>query len=360
MLTFEQSELQTIVRRFVAENSPLETVRNVVTSPTGFDPALWRKMAAEMGLSGLAIEERFGGAGFQAVELSIVAEELGRGLVPSPFLGSAVLSASFLGELSDPSVGDDLLVKIADGTAIVALAIPGRTDAIEVREVNGVCVLSGSIRQVLDGEVADTVIVVAEHGTTARAYVVSGSDPSLQKTALSGLDLTRRQATLTFNDVPAHELRGGNVDVALRRCLDVAALAVSAEQLGVLRACIDMTVSYVKDRVQFDRPVGSFQAVKHGCAEMWVRYELAEAAVRHAAASAASSIPEDPVATTLALVYCSEAVVETASDMIQYHGGIAYTWEHDAHLYYRRAHASSVLLGRPAEQRARLAELLGI
>jgi acyl-CoA dehydrogenase len=277
-----------------------------------------------------------------------------------------VLSAGFLSALGDESVNSELLAKIASGTTIVALAVVGRGDAVEARQVNGAWMLSGSIGQVLDGEIADSVIVVAKDRTNTGAYLVAGSDPSLHKTALSGLDLTRRQAKLVLDGVGARKLRGTvaegalHAEDALRRCLDLAALAVAAEQLGVLRACVDRTVSYVKDRIQFDRPVGSFQAVKHGCAEMWVRYELAEAAVRHAAANAARLIPEDPVATTLALAYCSEAVVETANDMIQYHGGIAYTWEHDAHLYYRRAHSSSVLLGRPAEHRARLGQLLGI
>jgi alkylation response protein AidB-like acyl-CoA dehydrogenase len=313
-----------------------------------------------MGLSGFAIDERFGGVGLHPVELSIVAEELGRGLIPSPFLGSSVLAASLLGELGDDVVSSEILPLIVDGSAVVTLAISDQEHGVEARTVNESWVLRGSVDRVLDGDAADYVIVVVREQADTRAFIVKGTDPALGKQPLSGLDATRRHANLVFNDVAVQELQGSDPQVAVQRCLDLGALAVAAEQLGVLRACLDRTVSYVKERVQFGRPVGSFQAVKHGCAAMWVRYELAESAVRHAAATAGSHSNEESVAATMALAYCSEALVETASDMIQYHGGIAYTWEHDAHLYYRRAHSSSVLLGRPAEHKARLAGLLGL
>ena len=337
-------------------------MRHAAATEPGHDPELWKRMSAELGLAGLAVPEEFGGSGFGPVETAVVCEEMGRALVPSPYLASAVLAAQVLLELADPEVNADLLPGIAAGEllATVALAEPGTDVPVAVPDGAGGATLSGTAARVLSAGCADRILVVARRDEATGVYVVDTSDPDVVVTPLDGLDSTRRQARVDLDGARGRLVICADPDAALRRALDLVAVAVAAEQLGVLRRCIDLTVAYVSGRVQFGRVVGSFQAVKHGCVEMWVRNELAESAVRHAAACAADDPAALPAAAALALAYTSEAVVDTAADMVQYHGGIAYTWEHDAHLYYRRAHASSVLLGGPDRHGARLAELLGI
>ncbi len=361
VLSAEQDELRATLRRFFERTSPPAAIREAVIGDPGHDPQLWKRMAGELGLAGLAVPEEHGGSGFGPVEVAVVCEELGRALVPSPYLASAVLAVQVLLELADPAVNAELLPGIAAGESLatVALAEPGRDAPVAVAAAGG-WTLRGRAPRVLGAGCADRVLVVARHDGVTGVFLIDAADPGVVVTPLAGLDTTRRQARLDLDGARGRLVECDDPDAALGRALDLVAVALAAEQLGVLRRCVDLTVSYVSDRVQFGRVVGSFQAVKHGCAEMWVRNELAESAVRHAAACAADDPAALPAAAALALAYTSQAVVDTATDMIQYHGGVAYTWEHDAHLYYRRAHSSAVLLGDPDRHAVRLAELLGI
>ncbi len=364
LLTHEQNELRATLRKFFAKESPLTEVRSVATGKTGYDGGLWQRMSDELGLPGIAIPEQYGGAGFGLAELAVVTEELGRALVPSPYLASAVVAATMLAELADPDVNREVLADIAVGD-VVGTATFDILFGVDARAVTAQLTgdgprLTGSAGAVLDAAEADVLIIVAGQGRERSAYLIELAAAGVTRTPLSGLDLTRRYARVDLDGVAARQVICSDTEAALGRARDRISVALAAELLGVLRYCVDTTVEYVKGRVQFGRPVGGFQAVKHGCADMWVRYELAESAVRHAAAVGDVGGDELSAAAALALAYTCEAATATADDMIQFHGGIAYTWEHDAHLFYRRAHAAAAMFGRPAAHRARLADLLGI
>lgn len=367
VLTEEQEELRDSVRRFLASRSPMTRVRQVAESPEGYDRTLWERMAGDLGLQGLAVPDRYGGAGFGQVEMSIVMEELGRALVPSPFLGSAVLAPSALMALDDEDARRELLPGIASGDTIATLAAaegPGGWDGGRVGTLaafyRGGWRLDGVKTLVLAGCQADLMMVTARAGDELGFFAVEGGAPGLRRDELAGLDLTRRLARIELSGVPARQLVCEDATAALSGVLDLASVAVAAEQLGGLQRCLEMSADYAKARAQFGRAIGSFQAVKHMCADMQVAMELARSAVRYAAWAADEQPDELPVAAGLARAYCSEAFFKVAADTIQVHGGIGFTWEHDAHLYYRRAKSSELLFGGPAQVREQLAERLGV
>jgi alkylation response protein AidB-like acyl-CoA dehydrogenase len=367
VLTEEQEELRDSVRRFLSDRAPMSRVRQVMESPDGYDRALWERMAGELGLQGVAVPEGYGGSGLGSVELSVVMEELGRSLLPSPFLASAVLATSALLAIDDEEARRDLLPDLASGRRVATLAVAedicgwdaGRSLTAASLH-GGEWRIRGAKTPVLDGASADLLLVVAQTDGELGFFAVDGDAEGVQREQLAGLDLTRRMARLRLADAPARRLVAEDGAGALGRTLDAASVALAAEQLGGLQRCLDMSVAYAGARAQFGRPIGSFQAIKHLCADMHVAMELARSAVRFAAWAAAESPDELPVAAALARAYCSEAYFKVAADTIQVHGGIGFTWEHDAHLYYRRAKSSELLFGSPAQARAQLADRLGI
>ena len=361
VLTAEQEELRDSVRRFLADRSPMRRVRQVMEGPEGYDRALWERMADDLSLQGVAVPDTRGGAGFSQVEMSIVMEELGRALVPSPFLASAVLAANALLALDDDDAQRELLPGIAAGRTVATVAFADdRGPAARATLDGGVWRLDGAKTLVLDGAHADLVLVVAQAADELGFFAVEGSAAGLGRRKLAGLDLTRQLALLDFSGTPARRLVAEDAAGALHHVLDLASVALAAEQLGGLRRCLEMSVDYAKARAQFGRPIGSFQAVKHLCADMHVAMELASSVVRYAAWAADEAPDELPVAAPLARAYCSEAFFKVAADNIQVHGGIGFTWEHDAHLYYRRAKSSELLLGSLPQVREQLAERLGV
>jgi len=367
VLSEEQEELQATVRRFLADRSPLSRVRQVMETPDGRDEALWERMAGDLGLQGLTVPDAYGGAGLGQVELSVVMEELGAALTPSPFLASAVLAASALLATDDDEARRDLLPGIAAGTTIGTLAVAEDGAGWDVGGVStratledGRWILDGVKTLVPDGAQAGLILVAARAGDEPGLFAVEGDAPGLHRTGLAGLDPTRRLARLELARVPARRLVCEDAQGTLRQTLDLAAVALAAEQLGGLQRCLDMSVEYARSRYQFGRAIGSFQAIKHLCADMHVAMELARSAVRYAAWVADEAPDELPVAAALARAACSEAFFRVAADTIQVHGGIGFTWEHDAHLYYRRAKSSALLLGSARDERARLADRLGI
>ena len=366
VLTEEQEELRDSLRRFLADQSPMSRVRQMMETPEGYDRALWDRMAADLSLQGMAVPDTFGGAGFGQVEMSIVMEELGRALVPSPFLASAVLATNALLALDDAEARRELLPSIAAGRTIATLAV-AEDGGWDRSKVATTAVLDGegwrihgSKTPVVHGLDADLVVIVARAGGELGFFTVDGDTPGLSRTGLAGLDLTRRLASLEFSSAPARRLVCEDAAGALSHVLDLAWVALAAEQLGGLQRCLEMSVDYARARAQFGRPIGSFQAVKHLCADMHVAMELARSAVRYAAWAADAAPYELPTAAGLARAYCSEAYFKVAADTIQVHGGIGFTWEHDAHLYYRRAKSSELLLGVPLQVREQLAERLGV
>ncbi|MFI0444371.1 acyl-CoA dehydrogenase family protein [Actinomadura sp. 6N118] len=366
VVTEEQEELRGALRRFFSDKSPGAEVRRLMESTTGYDPAVWEQMAGQLGLQGLAIPEEYGGSGFGVRELVIVLEEMGRALVCAPYFATVVLAATALQASGDENAKRDLLPGIADGTTIATLAWNenDRWDlgsiTMTARRSGDGWILDGTKTYVLDGHIADLVLVAARTPLGLSLFAVDGS-AGLARTPLPVLDQTRKLARLDFAAVPARLVGPeGGAEAVLAHTLDIAAVSLAAEQLGGAQISLDMTVEYAKVRHQFGRPIGSFQAIKHRCADMFVQVESARSAVLQAAATADEDPGELPVAAALAKAFCSDAYFHTAGESIQIHGGIGFTWEHDAHLYFKRAKSSQELFGPPAHHRGRLADLVGL
>jgi alkylation response protein AidB-like acyl-CoA dehydrogenase len=364
----EQEELRRTVRRFLADKSLEADVRRLMASERGYDEAVWTQMAEQLGLQGLVIPEEFGGSGFGYVELIVVLEEMGRALLCAPFFSTVALAANALLASGDADRQKELLPGMASGETIATLALTeesGRWDAdgvtLQATNYAGGWRLDGHKSFVLDGHVADLILVVGRSEEGISLFSVQGAAVGLVRTALPTLDQTRKQARLEFTAVPARligEAGGGWPVVA--KALDLAAVALAAEQVGGAQRVLEMSVEYAKIRVQFGRPIGSFQSIKHKCADMLMAVESAKSAAYYAGWAAAEDNDELPVMASLAKAYCSEAYFRSAADNIQIHGGIGFTWEHPAHLYFKRAKSSELLLGDPAYHRELLARRIGI
>jgi alkylation response protein AidB-like acyl-CoA dehydrogenase len=372
-LTFtdEQEELRASVRRFLADKSPSEAVRRWMESDSGRDPALWAQMATQLGLQGLALPEEQGGAGYGPVELGIVLEEMGRALLPAPFLASIALAGQALTISGDEAACTRWLPGLADGSLTAALVVSEQGSSWNLDGIRTTAVvqgegwlLNGTKTFVIDGGTADLLLVAARTDEGPGLFAVEGaSADGVTCSALTVLDPTRRLAHVHLADAAAVRVGPtGDASAYLREVLDLAIVALAAEQVGGAQACLDLSVEYAKIRVQFGRPIGSFQAIKHKCADMLLEVEAARSAVYHAASVAAerSDDGELAIAAAVAGAYCAQAYTHAAKETIQIHGGIGYTWEHDAHLHLKRAKSSELLLGAPAAHRSRLAELVGI
>jgi alkylation response protein AidB-like acyl-CoA dehydrogenase len=363
----DQTQLVQSVRRFLADRSPIAEVRRLMATSDGYDDAVWQTLAEQLGLVGLAVPAAYGGGGATFVEQALVFEEMGRALLCAPYLSTVGLAVPALLACDDPAAANELLPGIADGTTCATLAVteddgrwePDTVTTTATRAAGGY-VLNGAKCFVLDGHTADLLLVLARSGNGLSLFAVGADAPGLTRTPLETLDQTRKQARIVFDATPGRlvgaEGAGGEV---VARALDHAAVAVAMELVGSAQRCLDMSVDYAKVRVQFGRKIGSFQAIKHKCADMLVAVESARSAAYHAAWAAVHAPDELQVAAAMAKAMASEAATFCAAENIQVHGGIGFTWEHDAHLYYRRAHSSSVLLGDPAFHRERLAALLG-
>jgi alkylation response protein AidB-like acyl-CoA dehydrogenase len=364
----EQEELRRSVRRFLEEKSPITEVRRLMETVEGYDPAVWEQMASQLGLQALAIPEEYGGAGFGYVELGIVFEEMGAALLCAPFFSTVALAANALLASGDEAAKKELLPGIASGETIATLAYTedsGRWDlegvTLPATKVDGEWRLTGSKMFVLDGHEANLLLVAARTDKGPSLFAVHHDAPGLTRTPLVTMDLTRKQARVEFDSTPARLVgEEGGAGPVLSKTLDLAAVALASEQVGGAQRVLDMSVSYAKTRIQFGRPIGSFQAIKHKCADMLLEVESAKSAAYYAAWAAAEDSDELPVVASLAKSYCSEAYFHAAAENIQIHGGIGFTWEHDAHLYFKRAKTSELLLGDPAYHRELLAQRIGI
>jgi len=369
----EQRELRESVKRFLADRMPLPRVRELMESADGSDEKVWSYAGRQLGLQGIAIDEQYGGAGFSFVEQAIVLEELGAALYPGPYLASAVLAASALLASTDDAAKHDLLPGIASGSTVATLAFteddgswePGAIRLAAMSDADG-WRLDGHKSFVLDGHVAELILVVARTGDTLALFAVSRATANqagggLASKELQTLDQTRRLGRLEFSAVPARLIGtprdGGAI---LDKTLDIAAIALAAEQLGGAQRALDMAVAYAKIRHQFGRPIGSFQAIKHRCADLLLEVESLRSAVGYAAAAVAEDSPEVPVLAALVQALASDTYFHVAAENIQIHGGIGFTWEHDAHLYFKRAKSSELFLGDASYHRERLATRIGI
>ncbi|HLG88711.1 MAG TPA: acyl-CoA dehydrogenase family protein [Alphaproteobacteria bacterium] len=354
-------------RAFLADNSPSAAVRKSMETEHGYDPALWERVAGELAWQGVAIDEAHGGLGLGWGELAILMEEMGASLFCSPFLATICLAGAVIREGGSDAQKSQWLPTIASGTLTAALAYaePGTNDIrTEARTDGDSFVLHGTKRYVVDGQSAGLLIVAARKpGSTGQSgvglFALPPDTKGVGRKALPTLDQTRRQAEVTLNGVRVSRdaligEMGGGWQI-LSRALDLGAVALAAEQAGGARRCLELTVDYVKERVQFGRPIGSFQAIKHRCADMMVQVESAANAARYAADAADAGDAEFPLLASMAKAYCSDAFYACAADTIQLHGGVGFTWEYDPHLYFKRARASASLLGDANYHRERIA-----
>lgn len=364
----EQEELRRTMRRFCESRSPSMEVRRLMASTEGYDRAVWEQMASQLGLQSLTIPERYGGAGFGYVELSIVLEEMGRMLLCSPYFATVAMAANALLCSGDDDACARYLPSIATGETIATLAIAedsGHWDDADLQltadQSQSSWTLTGHKSFVVDCATANLVLVVARSAKGVSLFAVEGDASGMRRTPLPALDQTRKLARLVFQRTPAQLIgEDGGASSGLSRALDLAAIALAAEEVGGAQRCLDMSVDYSKLRYQFGRPIGSFQAIKHRCADMLLQVESARSAAQYAAWAAAEESSEVPVVASLSKATCSDAYFFAAAENIQVHGGIGFTWDHDAQLYFKRAKSSQLFLGDSAYHRERLAQRIGV
>lgn len=319
---------------------------------------LWSAIAGDLGLAALLVPEGYGGAGATAREAAVVLEELGRTVAPVPYFTSGVLATIALAEAG----AGDMLSQMAAGDKSAALAVPlsATADSLELSVIDNDGMVSGCITSVAGAITADVFVVpVAVPGAGMGLYLVKRAEVSV--VPVVALDMTRPLADLTFETKAATRiLEGKQAAFAVAAALQHGAGLLASEQLGVAQWCLDTTVAYVKDRYQFGRAIGSYQALKHRLADLWLEVGQARAVARYAADCLATNAVDTDIAVALAQAYCSDVAVRAAEETIQLHGGIGMTWEHPAHLYLKRAKADQIAMGAPGEHRARLAELINL
>lgn len=365
--TDEQEALRDVMRAFLARYSSEAEVRTAMESLSGYDATAWKTAADQIGVQALAIPEEMGGAGYGFDELAIVMEETGRSLFPAPVLSTTVLATSALVAVGDP-VAREYLARIATGDLIATVAV---SEALLHWDLEDILTnakqsgadwrLSGSKPYVLDGAQAGLIVVAARTTDGISLFAVESGADGMVVDALDSMDQTRRFARVSLDATPAVPLgEAGQGWETLRGVYDRALVALACEQVGGAQAALDLTVQYVNMREQFGRPIGSFQAIKHRCADLLVEVESARSAAAYASTAVVAGTDDASVAASIAKVYCSQAFYHVAAECIQMHGGIGFTWEHPAHLYFKRAKSSEALFGWPAHHRERIAALIGL
>ena len=369
----QETELRSAVRSVLADKASWPAVLARTETAQTYDAGLWRTLAADVGCAGLLVPEPLGGAGASFREAAVVAEEIGRALAPVPFLGSAVIATVALLSAAEseatPGPAANVLAGLAAGTTTAVLAVPfatmpGGTAAVPTVRVGptpehatGEYQLSGTVTGVADALPADVLIVPAD-GVPFGLYAVPASDSGVTVSPVTSLDMTRQLADITLTEASAARIVAGPAaEQAMASALQAGAAMLAAEQLGLADQALEVTVAYVKQRQAFGRPVGSFQAIKHRLADLWVAVVQARAASRYAAACLADADPDAPVAVALAKAACSDTALLAGQEMVQLHGGIGFTWEHPAHLFLKKAKADSIALGTADRHRASLAAL---
>jgi alkylation response protein AidB-like acyl-CoA dehydrogenase len=367
LFTEEQDELRSSARRFLEEKSSSETVRKLMDDEAGFDEAVWRQMAG-LGWMGMAIPEEYGGSGFSFTELGILLEEMGRVLLPSPFLATAGMAAFAVLQCGSEIQKKKVLTGIADGSVRATMALveesgswaPGSARTAARRDGDGY-LLTGAKMYVIDGHLADLLVVSAQRddGEGIGLFLVESAAAGVKRTAMTTLDMTRKQARIDFDGAAAELLENSSPET-LSKSLDLAAIALASEMVGGAEKCLETAVEYANTRIQFGRLVGSFQAIKHKCANVLTEVEMAKSAAYYAAWAASEAPDEITVAACIAKAYASDAFFVAAAENVQIHGGIGFTWEHDAHLYLRRAKSSEIYLGDASYHRELLVQRIGV
>jgi len=369
----EREALRDTVRTFLDRSSTEADVRRLMETETGYDETVWKQAADQLGLTGLAIPEEYDGSGFGPLELSVVFEELGRSMFCGPFFSTVGLAASTLLASDDDAAKKEWLPKIASGQAIATLALTEESSSWDLADITTTATrdgsgwkLSGTKWYVLDGSIADLVLVVARAESEVAVFAVAGDATGLTREPMVTMDLTRKMSRLTFDGVDAQPIGSQAVGREIvERALLMAATYLSAENVGGAQRCLDLAADYARERVQFGRPIGSFQAIKHKLANLLTEVEQARSASyfasREAAAGKSGETTDDlPLAASIAKSYTSDAFFHAAADNVQIHGGIGFTWEHPAHLYFKRAKTNQLLLGSPSYHRGLVADRVGI
>ncbi|MEV6008507.1 acyl-CoA dehydrogenase family protein [Streptomyces sp. NPDC051976] len=358
-----EDDLRAAVREVLADRCPPTAVLAAIETDTPYDPALWRVLAAELGLAGLLVPEKLGGQGASAREAAVVLEVLGGAVAPVPFLGSAVLATTaLLGCDTGADTVSALLGRLAAGSATAALAVPlsaapGGPFPTGVRATaDGV--LTGTVTSVADALTADVLVVPAVGPDGPALYEVAAAEAALTRPV--SLDLTRPLADVALDGATGRPLPAADPAAALDGALLAGAGLLASEQLGLAQWCLDETVRYLGERHQFGRVVGSFQSLKHRLADLWLEVVSARAAARNAADALAREADDVRVAVAVAQSYAATTAVHAAEEAVQLHGGIGMTWEHPLHLYLKRAKANEIALGTPGRHRAALAQLVGL
>lgn len=373
VLTDEQEQFRAAIRRFLKDKSPTTEVRRLMATTLGYAPEVWREMSQKLALPGIHIPEQYGGAGFGMVELCIVTEEFGRALLCAPYFSTAVLAANAILNAGTEAQKSSLLPDLASGARLATLALTelnGRWDPFAIELVATPAedgyLLSGTKSYVVDGHVADLLVVAARLPKTAGGaglalFTVGADSGGVERRLLESMDPTRKIARIDFHRAHAQLL--GTLDdgaKAIVRTLDQAAIALANEMVGGAQALLDSAVDYAKLRVQFGRTIGSFQAIKHKCADMLLDVELTKSAAYYAAQAAAVEDPQWPALASLAKAAASETYLRAAIECIQIHGGIGFTWDNDTHLWFKRAKSSEVFLGQPEYHRELLMKRWGV
>ena len=361
--TEEQKQLRAAVHKFCAENFDEPTVRRLMESDVTYDPAVWRRLGSELGVLGLSVPEADGGVGGSLVDQAVAVEEFGAALGCGPLFGTVYLAIPALVACPPSPARDDLLVALVEGERTAAVAVNDTAGVfdpdVDVRAVasGDSAVLNGTAKRVVDAGAADVVLVAAKGSDGVSLYAVDTVDA--HRTVLVTMDLTRPQADIVFTDSPARLLAGpAEAERVITHALQVGSTLLAVEQVGAAQHMLDLSVEYAKSRLQFGRHIGSFQAVKHRLADMLVDLEHARSTAYHAVWALTDGSDDPALAVSIAQATCSAAFSRVAADSIQVHGGIGFTWEHQAHLYFKRAATDAALLGSAEQHRARVADLV--
>ena len=361
--TDEQQQLRAAVRKFCAESFDEATVRRLMESEVTYDPAVWRRLGSELGVLGMSVPEADGGVGGSLVDQAVAVEEFGAALGCGPLFGTVYLAIPALVACPTSAARDDLLAALVEGERTAAFAVNDSAGAFDPNvAVTAVAsgdsvVLSGTATRVVDAGAADVVLLAAKGSDGVGLYAADTGD--VRRTALITMDPTRPQADIVFTDTPARLLAGpAEADRVITHALQVGSALLSVEQVGAAQHMLDLSVEYAKSRLQFGRHIGSFQAVKHRLADMLVDLEHARSTAYHAVWALTEGSDDPALAVSIAQATCSAAFSRVAADSIQVHGGIGFTWEHQAHLYFKRAATDAALLGSAEQHRARVAALV--
>ncbi|WP_118914681.1 acyl-CoA dehydrogenase family protein [Mycobacterium shigaense] len=351
-----EDALRDSVRHLFADRCPPDVVGSAYdVAPQDFS-GIWRTLAAELGVAGLLVPESLGGAGAGAREAAVVLEEIGRAVAPVPFLTSAVLATVALLRAGDT----DTVSALAAGELIAALVLPLSTapgDPVGALDF-GAGGVTGTVTSVAGAAEADVLVAPVAGPRGLELHTVSTADAGVEVSPVLALDMTRPLARVRFSG--ARSSRVGPGDAAVAEALNTGAALLASEQLGIAQWCFETTLAYAKQRKQFGRAIGSYQAIKHRLADLWFEVGAATAAARHAADACARGDADASIAAAVAQAYCSGIAVHAAEECVQLHGGIGMTWEYPAHLYLKRAKSDQLALGTAYRHRARLAALVDL